>query len=375
MNLVEYDNFLEIKSETIIMKTRYISTLILVFFLSACTSIGKETIPRDRFDYTQAISDSWKEQTLLNIVKLRYADMPLFVEVASIVSGYTLERVVNLGATSSSSDAAQGDFLNFGGAVKFIDRPTITYKPLTGQEFNTSFMRPIPPQAIIFLMQSGWSADLVLLLSVEAINGMRSKVTVGNNQREGDQDYYRTVKLLREIQLSGAVGLQIIKSELEGESTLLIFHKKNISQEIKNKNEEIKKLLELRPGIDQFKITYGLLPKNDSEIAMLTRSMLNIMIELATQIDVPDEHVADGRTVGSLPSSADKRDVTQLLKVFNGTEKPGNSFVSVRYRDLWFWIDDRDFKTKRTFAFLMILMSLMETSDNQNLPVITIPAG
>ena len=228
------------------MKTRYISTLILVLFLSACTSIGKGTIPRDRFDYTQAISDSWKEQTLLNIVKIRYADMPLFVEVASIVSGYTLERVVNLGATSSSSDAAQGDFLNFGGAVKFIDRPTITYKPLTGQQFNTSFMRPIPPQAIIFLMQSGWSADLVLLLSVEAINGMRSKVAVGNNQREGDQDYYRTVKLLREIQLSGAVGLQIIKSELEGESTLLIFHKKNISQEIKNKNEEIKKLLGLR---------------------------------------------------------------------------------------------------------------------------------
>ena len=64
--------------------------LVLVMTLAGCSSIGPESVTRDRFDYNTAISDSWKEQTLLNIVKIRYADMPLFVEVASIVSGYTL---------------------------------------------------------------------------------------------------------------------------------------------------------------------------------------------------------------------------------------------------------------------------------------------
>jgi len=73
------------------MKKHAVFAVLIGFFLAGCTTIGPQTLVRDRFDYNKAISDSWKEQTLLNIVKLRYADMPLFMEVASIVSGYTLE--------------------------------------------------------------------------------------------------------------------------------------------------------------------------------------------------------------------------------------------------------------------------------------------
>ena len=81
--------------------TKLISFIALVV-LNGCATIGPGTVPRDRFDYNTAIADSWKEQTLLNIVKLRYADMPLFVEVASVVSGYSLESAVNLGGTIRS---------------------------------------------------------------------------------------------------------------------------------------------------------------------------------------------------------------------------------------------------------------------------------
>jgi len=99
--------------------------------------------------------------------------MPLFVEVASIVSGYTLESSVNLTGQISSEGALQGDFVDLGTSGRFTDRPTITYTPITGQQFNKSFMTPIPPGAILFLIQSGWPADLIYPLTVDSINGHR----------------------------------------------------------------------------------------------------------------------------------------------------------------------------------------------------------
>ncbi len=54
------------------MSKRLLFIIVLsTMLLSACSHIGPQTIPCDRFDYNTAIANSWKEQTLLNIVKLR----------------------------------------------------------------------------------------------------------------------------------------------------------------------------------------------------------------------------------------------------------------------------------------------------------------
>jgi hypothetical protein len=56
------------------------------------------------------------------------------------------------------------------------------------------------------------------------------------------------------------------------------------------------------------------------------------------------------------------------------TERSPDAFLSVPYRDHWFWIDDRDLATKRTFALLMLLFSLADTGEKKGLPLITIQA-
>ena len=54
--------------------------------LPACHSYGARTVPRDRFDYSSAVGTSWKQQMLLNIVKMRYGEPPVFMEVASVIT-------------------------------------------------------------------------------------------------------------------------------------------------------------------------------------------------------------------------------------------------------------------------------------------------
>ena len=358
------------------MPMTLLTTVLSALFITGCTTVGPDAIPRDRFDYNTAISDSWKEQTLLNIVKIRYADMPLFVEVVSIVSGYTLEGSVNLGVTESSGDSIQGDFFSLGTAGKYTDRPTITYAPITGQQFNRSFMKPIPPKAVIFLLQSGWSAELILPLTVESLNGLRARRAAGVDQRTGDPKFYRAVELFREIQKSGAVGMQILSSDAREETTVLFFHRERVSADLKAKMEELDSLLGLNPERQQFQITYGMLPESDGGISLLTRSILQIMIALALEVQVPVEHVTEGRTVpGDNQGGKADPEKGRLIDIKFSKQKPDDPFTSVNYRDHWFWIDDRDFKSKRTFAFLMILFSLTETGGKEGLPLVTIPAG
>ncbi len=58
--------------------------------LAGCTSVSPQRIDTDRLDYGQVIADSWKRQTLLNVVRLRYSDAPVFLEVASIINSYSV---------------------------------------------------------------------------------------------------------------------------------------------------------------------------------------------------------------------------------------------------------------------------------------------
>ena len=127
---------------------KYAGVCICALALTGCQSIGPHTVATDRFDYSSAIADSWKQQTLLNIVKLRYLDLPVFVDVSSIVAGYSLQTGVGVGGMLSTGNAIQGNTLSGSGQAIYTDRPTITYTPLTGQKFLRGLMTPIEPKNI-----------------------------------------------------------------------------------------------------------------------------------------------------------------------------------------------------------------------------------
>jgi hypothetical protein len=142
---------------------RTFAAAFLTFSIAACTSIGPGTVPRDRIDYASATGNSWKEQTLLNIVKLRYADMPIFLEVAQVIAGYQLQSAIGGSFTAGNfTTGIVGPFTAAGtanAAGTYTDRPTVIYQPLTGVDFLKRLMTPIPPSSVLFVLQSGYSAD------------------------------------------------------------------------------------------------------------------------------------------------------------------------------------------------------------------------
>ena len=52
-----------------------------------------------------------------------------------------------------------------------------------------------------------------------------------------------------------------------------------------------------------------------------------------------------------------------LVTIHSGTERPADAFVQAKYRDHWYWVDDRDFRSKRTMTFLTILFTLSERNN------------
>ncbi len=183
-----------------------VPALAAALMLAGCVHLGPRTVTVDRFDYSTAIADSWKQQTLLNIVKLRYQDLPVFVDVASIVSGYSLQTGVNVGGTLSTERAVQGNFLSAGGQAIYTDRPTITYVPLTGEKFLRGLVTPIDPKSIFSLLQSGYGADFILALNVESLNGVRNRSFAGGTVREADPEFGRVLELLEMGLVAQTVG-------------------------------------------------------------------------------------------------------------------------------------------------------------------------
>ena len=145
--------------------------------MTGCGSLGPSTVGRDRFDYIAALSDSWRRQLLLNIVMLRYAETPVFLEVGQVISGYELEGTISANGAigNKTAPAALGDFVNLGAGGRYLDRPTITYSPLTGPDFIKTMMTPFPPDSVMFLIESGWPVDVVLQMGTQAVNGLRNQ--------------------------------------------------------------------------------------------------------------------------------------------------------------------------------------------------------
>lgn len=348
----------------------------ILMTLMGCAGVGPYTVARDRFDYTTAISDSWKSQMLVNMVKMRYGDTPTFLDVASVINQYSVESQVDLRLSwADPVTSALTNTQTAGGAARYIDRPTITYSPLSGEKFARSLMNPIPPASILSLIQANYPVDLVLRLCVHSVNGIRNRFGGGARARPADPEFYPLLERLKRLQASGAIGLRVLKTN-ERDATLMTIRGK-MDEPTAEDSLAVRRMLGLDLTANEVSVTYASIAKNDRELAILSRSILEIIIDLASYIDVPNVHVEEKRVNPTqVEEDAPGISLSPLIRIHSSREKPADAFVAVPYRDHWFWIDDRDLPSKRMFSFLMFIFTLVEkTGGKEGAPIVTIPAG
>jgi hypothetical protein len=346
----------------------------MIAILAGCASIGPKTVSHDRFGYVTSITESWKRQILLNIVKIRYIEPVFFVDVGQIVAGYSLEPGVNLGGKGTPSSFSSSASIEAGVSGKYTDRPTIIYVPMTSNPFVKGLMTPISPVHLLFVIQSGLPPDMILKLGVGSINGHRndSATIAGYSRAEGK--FLRIVELMVSLQQSGAIAIKIVRNKDDQDKAFISFCLKAVSAEISAQVRELQDLLGLDPGADQYRLINGIAPENNREIAMQTLSLMHMLASMAARVEVSEADVTERRASPGIRETAGKSGSEGGFLVRSSDTEPQDAFVSVKYRNHWFWVDDRDLESKRAISFIMLVFTLADTGSDKPLPLVTIPA-
>jgi hypothetical protein len=361
------------------MKTKILLGMLAISLVQmGCKSIGPGTIARDRLDYSDVLGESWKRQMLLNLVKIRYGDSPVFLDVGSIVAGYSVQRSFS---ASAGGNGLSGGYpigttygnAGVGAAGSINDSPTITYSPLQGAKFARSLMAPIPTTALMNVIQTGFPVDQVLRLTAQSINGLDNRRSLDLGVKPANPEFYALLRDLRRIQNSGDIGMRV--DTVGGEVVLQMVLRPKPAAAVENARLNVTKYLGLNPGAHEFSVVYGAVQRTNTEIAILSRSIFQVLTDLSWSIAVPDSDVQK-RLVTPTPTEDLSLDGTMppLIQINESSDRPADAFVAIPYRGHWYSVSDSDLPSKRMFSFILFLFTFVETDSNNNTPVLTIPA-
>jgi hypothetical protein len=358
--------------------------LLLGAGLVACAGLGPRSVPRDRFDYSSAIAKSRDEQMLLNIVRMRYTEMPGFLAVSSVIAGYTYEGgigVAGQGTISPFDESSVSGAAN----LRYIERPTITYSPLSGQDFARRLLQTIPIEVIFALGQSGWSTDNLLRIAVHRIGDAENMAFhhIASEQAyraeaEKLEIFDRVIQLMQRLDERNAFEVLRVDEDhdedLDDEPPIFRFAR-TMTPELRKLADELKGHLGLEPGRDSFVVTKRLTYRHAREILIQTRSMLAMMAFVSRGVDVPETDTAANRVQPVPPEVQEVLHERGPLRIRSQVERPEDPYAAVRFRDHWFYVDGADQRSKRAFTTLLVLFELLAPGGGGAAPLLSLPTG
>ncbi len=357
-----------------------------ILLLSGCAAQGAKRVPADRFDYNAAIAHSTREQMLLNIVRSRYLEVPVFLSVSSVLTQYEYERRAGLGTIlefgSGTTDRATGE-ANLG----FSERPTITYLPVEGQEFSAHLLSDIPADIIFAAAQAGWPVDVFMRVGVQRL-GTVENMSFGELPSSGYIDvktqfaddlqklerFERVIELIFILADSEVIEVQQVEENGKSHSYLIIADE--VPEDLRSLLGELRQLIGLT-NRNRFRITDRVTNIKSNELSIQTRSVMAMMEFMARGVEVPLEHLQEGRVIDYGLQSSDGEVARGLIpfRMRSSKSRPQNVFAAVRFNDYWYYIDHNDITSKRALSLIIVLFRLQAPTPAGAAPILTLPTG
>jgi hypothetical protein len=240
--------------------------------LSSCSVVGPSSIDHGRTSYNEVIEDTSRQQALLNVVRVRNGESPLFMDVTEVDAATSAGGSISGGASgigstanfkSTSAGTIQGPVESVTGSVSYQEAPTVRYFPLSGQALIAQVSTPLAPEALVNLYNSDWALAAILDLSV-------NRLTIGY------EDYDAAVDAMIDLDAYGALILAATSSSESGvaakDDLTLYVAKRNIAE--RHANCDGKQTKDAERTVDTLwqRIVYYVTGSNRSTNAVTVRS-------------------------------------------------------------------------------------------------------
>ncbi len=398
--------------------------LLLLSALSLTTSClqGPRAFRASHAQHNEALRARIDEELLLNLVRLRYRDSPLFLQVGSVVSQFQMSS--SLGLDGKLNESAPGS-LGLSTGLGWQEKPTYTFTPLQDDEFVRRLLTPMDLEVVVLLQRSGWSIDRVLRLTVENLGGLENASSASGptpSVAPVFSEFVRVSKALRRLQREGHIQLafeeqrgaisspvqassvlgadvvqaaqsgyrfdpaegnpsQLVLTQAKKKPLLYVSASAHDSLEL----QEIENALGLTHGLNQFDIVVGgstgepgaREPK--PTLGVSTRSLLGTLFYLSQGIDIPTNHIEQGLVTVTRDADNNLFDWSQLtgdlFRVRSSSSRPAEAAIAVPYRGHWFYVEDADLESKSSFSLLLELFNMSAEVPSGAAPALTLPIG
>ena len=393
-------------------------------------ALGPHSLSQTRLRYNEAVKTTSEQQLLLNIVRLRYVDTPSSLAISSIADQQ--ELLAGLGIVPFFASAGAGGVAGYESSIlpqaqlSRATRPTLSYTPLDDEEFTRKLFTPISLEGAAYLARTTWPISTVCRLYLENLNWVSNAETASGPTPANPPEYatfLEGILALQRLQDRNLITLyteereEIVTGPLppsEANATNTIESVRNnlqwrtVPEGVALVRPTRQPVLRVDPSIDgdedwmtfcnafkldpslrTFDLTSGQLdpylkdlPANGADrIDLETRSLLQVLFFVSQGVDVPASHLTSGVAPCTSDLNGGLFDWQQVLgglfRVHCSASKktPPCAYAAVRYKDHWFYIDQRDRDSKATFALLLEVSRLELASTESRAPILTLPLG